>query len=436
MRILSFKYLFVLMFVMESLYLSHALSSSFDNAPIVALNTAYKGNISVPGEQDWYRFNVEPNKRYYIIVWADNTFGTVPTGLKDTQLRAYLEKGSGEIFALNNTDAPIELNLGYGSSIFVETVPVGVTPIKPSHCVAPSTVKFFIEQQDLPPETGSYSFKIFVDDMPRNASGSYDYHLPIQNPLLNGPVNPPAPGTTVDAPVSTGNDKPANLSIVLSTQSGNAPLSVTPRVFLDGVDVTAQCEFSYGDSLFDHWVAQKNHVYMEPGSYQVKSRYIQGSKILTTEPVTVYVEEGVEYSIKDFDFNLTAIDVSDELVLQGSSGVHVYIWFSGNTIGQPVEQYFVYSMYDKWYALDAVYQWHQLDVSSNGLYSELPVFKTAPLDNDHRETVFSAPDYMLPSGEIDYFYCIDNKLDGTFSLESSECKRLRLIKHLDQNIDQ
>jgi hypothetical protein len=177
---------------------SLSANNSMSTAASVNLNIAYKGCIDEIDERDWYKFDVEPNKRYYIIVWADNSFGNNPAGLKDTQLRAYLDKGTGTLRALNNTDAPVEMNLGYGSNIIIEAIPQTVTPTKMSHCLAPSTVTFFVEQQDLDPKTGTYSFKIFVDDMPKTSDGSYDYNAPLTESLIQGAVNPPA--STIPAP--------------------------------------------------------------------------------------------------------------------------------------------------------------------------------------------------------------------------------------------
>jgi len=159
-----------------------------DSIQEVKVNTAYRACISSEGEQDWYRFSIEPNKRYYITVFT----GT----LKDTQLRAYLIKANDVIVPLNNTDAPIEWNLGYGSGMIIEAIPDNVYPIKMGHSLAPREIKFFIEQQDLKPVTGTYIFKIFVQDMPKELNGSYNYSKPLSGILFNGPV--PVPTNIID----------------------------------------------------------------------------------------------------------------------------------------------------------------------------------------------------------------------------------------------
>jgi len=168
------------------------LNNSMDSAIDVCIGQAYNSTITKIDERDWYKFGVLPNHRYYIIVWADNTFGTNLSGLKDTQLRVYLNKANNKIAALNNTDAPIEMNLGYGSSVIIETIPNNYLPSKMSHCIAPSTVKFFIEQQDLNPQTGTYSFQIFKDDMPKCLDGTYNYNTPMSNSLFFGAISPPS----------------------------------------------------------------------------------------------------------------------------------------------------------------------------------------------------------------------------------------------------
>ena len=157
----------------------------------INLDTAYQGTISVSDEVDKYKFDIEPNKRYYILVWADNTFNTNHYGLKDTSITAYLNKGNEQVKAYFNNDAPIWMNMGYGSRLIIEAVPSGVTPVRVTQCIAPSSVTFSIEQEDLAPETGTYSFKVLVDEMPKNAFGIYDYTMPMQSPLITGAVNPP-----------------------------------------------------------------------------------------------------------------------------------------------------------------------------------------------------------------------------------------------------
>lgn len=157
----------------------------------INLDTAYQSTILVPDEVDKYKFDIEPNKRYYILVWADNTFNTNSYGLKDTSITAYLNKGNEQVKAYFNNDAPIWMNMGYGSRLIIEAVPLGVTPVRVTQCIAPSSVTFSIEQEDLAPETGTYSFKVLVDEMPKNAFGIYDYTMPMQSPLITGAVNPP-----------------------------------------------------------------------------------------------------------------------------------------------------------------------------------------------------------------------------------------------------
>ncbi len=411
------------LFAVFCLYISTAVASGdINSAASVNLNVAYQGEISTVGERDWYKFNVEPNHRYYIIVWADNTFGNNPDGLKDTQLRAYLNKGDPEHpDALNNTDAPVEMNLGYGSSIIVEAIPQDHSPTKMGHCVAPSTVVFFIEQQDLAPETGTYSFEIFVDDMPVNADGTYDYDAPMTDSLLSGPVNPPS--STIPAPEANSN--PQTISLIVSENIGNAPFTVYPKVYLNGSDITYLCDFSYGDSDYEQWTSSTSHEYQNEGTYSITAKYIDDGSTVTSDPVSIIVNKQID--VHDIEFQLKAIDIADELVLKGNNGIHVYVWVGGDSEEQPVDQFFALMVNDVWYTIDENSQWNLLDINSPDLIDHLPVWKTAPLSSN-KEIILSIPDFMLPyNDEIDCIFCIDNEPDGKFTMDKSACKTLSII---------
>lgn len=404
-------------------------SSSFENPASIELNIAYQGEISEVDERDWYQFEAKPNYRYYIVVWADNTFGTVPSGLRDTQLRAYLNKGGGEISAWNNTDAAIALNLGYGSSLWIEAIPSNIEPTKASHCVAPSNVIFFIEQQDLSPETGSYSFKVYEEAMPKDSNGNYDYYGPFSDPLFDGPINPPA--VTLPAPVPDDDFEPKQLSLSLTNRTGVAPLTIFPRVFFNGLDVTSDCEFIYGEGGSGVWVSQGTYEYRTPGTYQLVARYTDAGNILVSNVIDVAVTAALG-SIEEMDLSLMAIDVEDELTLWGNGGLHVYVWYNGNSFDTPVEQFFVLSVFDQWYALDNHYQWNLTELSDENLFNSLPTFKVSALDNSYRETVLSIPDYLLPYGDVSCVLCIDNVIDDRLTLEEDHfaCKSL-LIRHVN-----
>jgi len=192
-------------------------AAQMPDGAMIATNIAYRGSISIADEKDWYKFDVSPDNRYYIVVWADNTFGTNPNGLLDTELRAYYLNSDLEVTAFGNTDGPTWANLGFGSMIVMEAVPEGVASTKKNQCYAPSSITFYIAQESSAPETGTYTFKVFVDSIPHNEDGTVNYAAGSSTYLFSGPINPPvhaeaAPGEDgIPLPLltsTTGIDQP------------------------------------------------------------------------------------------------------------------------------------------------------------------------------------------------------------------------------------
>lgn len=155
------------------------------DAPVITPGMALRGEITENTPQIYYQFNIEQNKRYFLLVFTE-TIGDVET---------YLLTPQGSTLAVSS-DAPEWTQMGYGSFMAVEVLPEGVpftnnSPIMQIHADWDSlffTVKW---GKNHLPNTGTFIIEVVEDEVPYE-NGSYKYAGGRDTWPFQGIILPPA----------------------------------------------------------------------------------------------------------------------------------------------------------------------------------------------------------------------------------------------------
>ena len=137
------------------------------DAPVITPGMALQGEIT-GAEGEYYRFNIEQNRRYFILVFTES-IGNV---------EALLLTSRGFTLA-QNSNPPAWTQMGHGSFIPVEILPpdVPATPGAPITQIHSSKNSLFILIRwggKYLPDTGTFIIQLVEDEVPYE-NGSYEY---------------------------------------------------------------------------------------------------------------------------------------------------------------------------------------------------------------------------------------------------------------------
>ena len=154
------------------------------DAPVITPGMALRGEIT-GAEGEYYRFNIEQNRRYFILVFTES-IGNV---------EALLLTSRGFTLA-QNSNPPAWTQMGHGSFIPVEILPpdVPATPGAPITQIHSSKNSLFILIRwggKYLPDTGTFIIQLVEDEVPYE-NGSYKYAGGRDTWPFQGIILPPA----------------------------------------------------------------------------------------------------------------------------------------------------------------------------------------------------------------------------------------------------
>ena len=148
-------------------------TNTFAGCPqTVRPDVLYYSTIDFPGEVEKFRLRVEPDFRYYLIVWGPAQYGET-SGIFDPKAVAYYNSTGGQFWERSNTDAAYWMGLGFGSFLELVGVPEGGPNDRVIFVSAPQTVDIHIMRQDEGSKTGFYLFKIIKQQVTGDAPNKY-----------------------------------------------------------------------------------------------------------------------------------------------------------------------------------------------------------------------------------------------------------------------